>query len=650
MRPHTLVAIAASAALGLGPSGCSPPVRDFEVVPLLPESCLAGQTVSQVRVSALGDFPPAQSTVASTTPMGVTRFVVPSNTKVIAVEGLGPGGVVAFGRTAPLALGSAFGRQVALAYGPLDGLCTAASFHLNYARAGHRATRLASGEVLISGGVDAGGVGVPRLERYRPVGDRFSPAATFEVVDIAGVTEIDRRAALGHAVAPLLSGGVIITGGAPADGGRASGTAFEGMTLHGPDGVLVGTPGLLGGGPRAFHTATALTDGRVVITGGCAQLDADRCVAGAALASTVIFNPTSGRFTDGPPLRRARWDHDAVLRPDGAILIVGGRTEAPGDPPLEVLDPDEPRGFDAGALAGRAALLPTGAVAVVGGTRAALWLPDAILDLERVATARTGHTVTALEDGAALVAGPTDLLVLDGRGTARMIGAFGRTRHAATPLLDGSVLLTGGVAGTSAVTSAAIYLRSPLGPYSTVPTVTFDAPADPWLPRRFDRARVADGKLELTAPAAGEGGRPGELVLLSAMTFDALILDLFGGRIGPAPAAAALILGWQSDASYAFLALEPGRPVALFTVAPGRAGLSVVAPVEGCAGKPLEEAELPDGDLAKLIVTFRAGTLEIGNPTRSFLRCVPKPAIGRGAVGVAALFGTVAFDNLEVTR
>jgi hypothetical protein len=121
---------------------------------------------------------------------------------------------------------------------------------------------------------------------------------------------------------------------------------------------------------------------------------------------------------------------------------------------------------------------------------------------------------------------------------------------------------------------------------------------------------------------------------------------MLAGRSGTG--AAALILGWASEASYSFIALEPGRPVTLEAVGPGSAGQPVVSAVPGCAGAPLDDGELPDGPLAPLQVSARAGIVDVSTPARHLLRCAAP--IARGQVGVGALHGTVRFDDLSVGR
>jgi hypothetical protein len=640
--------------------GCSPERRALEVVPSLSADCLRGVTVNEVRMSGLGDFPPEPATVVSTSPLGKASLTLPKGTEAIAVEGIGPDGqAAAFGRTGMIDLGTLFGSQVAIAYGPPDALC--ATGRMSFARAGHRATRLPSGNVLLSGGVDDGGGPVSRLEVYAPQSDLFGPAAAFRVVDVNGPTVIDKTQALGHAVSVLPAGDLLVTGGVGAAAGVPSGIASDAYLHLRPDATADLAPALLSGGPRAFHSTTSLADGRVVLIGGCAELDNGACVAGRTLGSTVIYDPTVGHFSDGPTLLHPRWDHDAVLRGDGSILIAGGRGEGGSVPPLEILDPDEQRPIDAGPGAGRAALLPTGAIALVGGVGAAdarvqAWLStaEAPIDLPSLPSPRSGHTVTVLDDGALLVAGGTGfgepLVIYDGRGGARSLGTpYSRTGHTATRLDDGSVLLAGGAEGTGATQDAFLYLRSPLGPFSNLPTLTFDTPGDPILALRPARVSVQSGRLAVTADAAGEGGRPGELALVGGIRLTGVTIGLLVGRVGAA--GAAVIFGWRSEADFAFVTLEPGQPVALSTVTSMRSGQSVVTPIDGCSGAALDSAELPDGDVAPITIDWRGGALTVQTPARQLLFCVPKGVTTeRGQVGVGALHGTVLADDLAIGR
>jgi hypothetical protein len=633
--------------------GCSPRLEQLTLVPALPR-CPLVAPVNELQLTALGDFAAQSSLVAAATPTTRATLGLPPDTRAVALAGFGPPGLVAFGRSAPLSL-DALGSELAIAYGPPDGLCATAN--LGHARAGHRATSLSSGAVLLSGGVDGKGAAVTALERYLPSGDEAAPAARF--VDVGDA--IDFGAVLGHAVARLPGGGVLISGGAASAGTlppAAFGAAFPGATRHGADGRLDGPPRLLGHGVgRAFHSATALPDGRVLLAGGCADFDAGGCRM--LLGSTTLYDPAADRFTDGPPLLYPRYGHDAVLLGDGSLLLVGG-VGATAGLPAEVLDPTEARGFVAGTARGRAALLPTGAVLIAGGdvapaSSAGLWLSSAEgeLALAPLGDARVGATLTPLQDGTALLAGGTTpgnsapLYLYNGHGAMEPLSAaLARRAHSATLIDDGTVLLAGGLDDGGAVSAtAAVYFRSPLGPYSNLPPLTLASASEPYLPRRPDRVSVASGQLVIDAAAAAQGGRPSELVLVGGMQLNDVAVDVLAGRRGPA--AAALVIAWQSDAAYAFVTLDPGQPVTLSRVASARPGQTLASPIAGCVGAVLDDSELPDGGTSAAHVSFRDGVFEVTS-TRPLVRCTPN--LGRGAIGLGALRGAVAFSNLTITR
>jgi hypothetical protein len=617
--------------------GCGDVERELQVVPAL-TGCVPPD-INSVQLVSLGDFPPAPVRSISTSPMGTASLSLPGGTRVLEIDGLGPTGLLAFGRTAPLELGQ-LGPRVAVNYGAPNSLCAAGD--MSYARGGHQATLLPSGSVLLSGGHDRDGFPVTKLELYVPFGDPQTPAGRFRIVDPTGPTVLDSRAVLGHAVAVLPGGDFLITGGAPTNGGRPLGGAYPGFTHHAADGTLIGSAGVLTVDGRAYHSATVLGDGRVILIGGCSRFDAGGCPADAVLGDSAIFN--QGQWSAGPPLLYPRYGHQALLRGDGKIWIVGGG-------PMELFDPDG-ASTDEGDLlggVGQAALLPTGAVLVVGDQSAALGFEGETAPLGAMPSMRAGHTVTVLEDGSALVAGgagdPTLVLFDPVLGPQVLPGPFIRREHTATRLTDGSILLAGGAETGGASGKASIFLHNPLGPFANLPTLTFESTASPLVPRRPDRLRFAAGRGELTATARADG-RPAELALVGALDLGDLQLLLTLGREGEG--SAAVILSWQSDAHHAFVSLTPGQPVTLSTVRSG-----VVAIV--CSGESLAADELPDVSsagtpLAPLTVNWRTGHLEVYTPSRSLLKCTPGEALGRGAVGVGALSGKILFDDLTLTR
>ncbi len=69
--------------------------------------------------------------------------------------------------------------------------------------------------------------------------------------------------------------------------------------------------------PRTGHTAICLKDGSVLIVGGSTQ-------SGEALASSELYDPTTGKFSRTGSMATARESARAAMMSDGCVLIVGG--------------------------------------------------------------------------------------------------------------------------------------------------------------------------------------------------------------------------------------------------------------------------------------------------------------------------------------
>jgi hypothetical protein len=131
----------------------------------------------------------------------------------------------------------------------------------------------------------------------------------------------------GHTATLLPSGKVLIAGGT--DGHFTIGSA----ELYDPrTGTFTATGSMTT--PRAVHTATLLASGKVLISGG-AQVLVDG--PGIALASAEIYDPANETFSPAGNMSFARAFHTATLLANGKVLIAGGIF--PAGPPLELYDP-----------------------------------------------------------------------------------------------------------------------------------------------------------------------------------------------------------------------------------------------------------------------------------------------------------------------
>ena len=120
---------------------------------------------------------------------------------------------------------------------------------------------------------------------------------------------------------------------------------------------------------RANHTATLLTNGKVLITGGTAEY-------GAPLATAELYDPESQVFTPAGDMTSPRMAHTATLLPDGRVLVAGGTIVAGagmvGSSSAEIYDPSTGTFAPAGNMIGKhvcqqAHLLANGKALIVGG-------------------------------------------------------------------------------------------------------------------------------------------------------------------------------------------------------------------------------------------------------------------------------------------
>jgi hypothetical protein len=211
---------------------------------------------------------------------------------------------------------------------------------------------------------------------------------------------------------------------------------------------------------RRGHTATVLSDGRVLIVGG---LDAS-----GPLPAAEVFDPAQKTFSSAGNLVNARYGHTATLLTNGRVLIAGGQDASGALASAEIFDPADTNGFRllaatmGAARAGHTATVRNdGTVLLAGGdTAGTAEIFDPATEsfyapLLPMMNPRSGHTATPLaDDNLFLVGGGTASIELfNGASNSFSLWPNGlsqiRSGHASIPTPDGKLLVIGGdVSGT----------------------------------------------------------------------------------------------------------------------------------------------------------------------------------------------------------
>lgn len=146
-------------------------------------------------------------------------------------------------------------------YDPSQGVFTATGSMMT-ARAQHTATLLTDGTVLIVGGSAPTGESLATAELYDAASGTFVATGSMS-------SSLGRRA---HTATLLCDGSVLIVGG---DDSTLTSTAEVERYLP-AERRFVPAGRLTSGAGRAFHTATLLCDGRVLVAGGAEDLSRNR--------------------------------------------------------------------------------------------------------------------------------------------------------------------------------------------------------------------------------------------------------------------------------------------------------------------------------------------------------------------------------------
>ncbi len=189
-------------------------------------------------------------------------------------------------------------------YDPQTGMSTATG-SMNSARYSHTATAIGTmaGKVLIAGG-DDGSSSLSTAEVYDQTNKTFSTTGSL------------LSARSNHTATWLTDNNkILLTGGSQRSNGMQA-TSLSSAELFNPANSSFATTGSMATA-RDQHTATALQDGTVLITGGGVSY-------GPVLNSAEIYLPTTGTFSLAGNMAQARENHSAVLLPNNTVVVAGG--------------------------------------------------------------------------------------------------------------------------------------------------------------------------------------------------------------------------------------------------------------------------------------------------------------------------------------
>jgi len=239
--------------------------------------------------------------------------------------------------------------------------------NLSHERYLHTATLLRDGTVLIAGGIDGSGNALSLVELYNPATGAFISIGSLNAARYAHT-------------ATLLNDGTVLFAG----GGTATPTISPNATYSAELYTSTGTFTLLSNtmnSARAYHTATLLNDGTVLLAGGVL---ADRASYPNPTDTADIYDPGAQSFTPtNNNMSDVRAEHTATLLSNGMVLVVGGADDNTGYfPPYPI-----------GAASNSVDLYDPNARAFTATSP--------------LSTARSQHTATLLNNGEVLIAGGT---------------------------------------------------------------------------------------------------------------------------------------------------------------------------------------------------------------------------------------------------
>jgi hypothetical protein len=296
---------------------------------------------------------------------------------------------------------------------------------------------LPNGYLLVAGGIGSGGASIDKAELFNPAARAFGHFSSVGSMTTARAY---------HTATMLQNGKVLVVGGLD-----SSNAPLASAEIYDPATRTFTATGSMATG-RWLHTATLLASGKVLIAGG----DADPgpgTDGGNALGSGELYDPLKGTFSPiTSPMANPRYYHTDTLLPSGKVLLAGGHGSAGQKlSESELYDPVantftatggmlvDPA-VDTGRWLHTATLLGDGTLVVIGGDAGNVAAPGA----NYLATAQVYDPLAATFTSATAIGALTDA----------------RGQHAAATLATGNVLLAGGFGGTGGLGGLSDFLDS----------------------------------------------------------------------------------------------------------------------------------------------------------------------------------------------
>jgi len=321
--------------------------------------------------------------------------------------------------------------------------------NMNLGRSSHTSTLLSDGLVLVTGGFVNSNAVTNSAETYDGTNFTFT------------YTKANMGFSRAYHTATLLDDGKMLILGGVSGGSLAETNSAE---LYNPTTRQFESisPGMIDS--RAFHTATLLSDGRILILGGTVPTSSGVFSSKKA----EIYDPSTKKFLALPEMGVYRAGHTATMLDNGLVLILGGNGT---DLTIELFDSNENKFVTSDQTLFRARrghsatrLSSTGDVVINGGgsRTAGIWVArDSVYKWTSGVPIedRKDHTAAETASGRILFSGGSRYeasRLLFSQTTEyydRFSGAFlgtapllvhPTTRHRATRLRSGNILITGG--------------------------------------------------------------------------------------------------------------------------------------------------------------------------------------------------------------